>query len=69
MTCTFNKSESGHPWLCTIDPPLYTQEIALIHPLTHSFSPGLKGDLRAQRGPRFKLRAAGNALVSVLWEV
>jgi hypothetical protein len=35
----------------------------------HSFSPGLKGDLRAQRGSRFKLRAAGNALVSVLWEV
>ena len=69
MTCTFNRGESEHQQLCTIDPPLHTQEIGLIHPLTHSFSPGVKGDLRAQRGPRFKLRAAGTALVSVLWEV
>jgi hypothetical protein len=69
VTCTFKWGESEHQQLYTIDPPLHTQEFALIHPLTHSFSPGLKGDLRAQRGPRFKLRAAGNALVSVLWEV
>ena len=61
--------ESGHQGLSTLDPPLHAQKNRLFHLLTHSFSPGVNGDLRVCEAPRLKLRAAGNALVSVLWEV
>jgi hypothetical protein len=50
LTCGFSLDEGNHLHLSTLDPPLHAQELALIHPLTHSLSPGAKGVLRAQGG-------------------
>jgi hypothetical protein len=42
LTCTFYPTESEHPLLYTMHPPLPTQEYALIHLLMHTFIPMTK---------------------------